>query len=331
MKRNFLFLLILSLFILGCGKASLTSSSKTKTIDVFVGIEGLTSEFVKGAPPPKILQDSEFPVVLRVKNNGAFHVKNAYLNMIRERDYVPKLSVEGNKHKSSIEENIASFDIDGKTELNIKGDEIVIPFKGKTGKLEPQSEQRLSTLTATLCYPYKTTLSTTTCIDPDVPGIRPGKKVCNVKDLIFNSQGAPIAITKIETVIVPEENSIMPQFLIFVENKGIGVPVRPEKYKDACLQSETKDERMWNVAFLKATMPGTEIQLECNPNEDDKADKSIGFLRFRDKKSYVRCTYKGKDISRNSDAYTAPLKVEIDYGYVHTTTTNFLIQKPLKY
>ena len=31
------------------------------------------------------------------------------------------------------------------------------------------------------------------------------------------------------------------------------------------------------------------------------------------------------------DAYTSPLKIEVDYGYVQTISTNFIIQKPIKY
>ncbi|MDP3766067.1 MAG: hypothetical protein Q8R04_06155 [Nanoarchaeota archaeon] len=325
-------------------------------MNIFVGTEGLTAEFAKTAPPPKVFEDSDFPILLRIKNKGAQSIakeekgsfaSGGLLSIGREKDYVKSLSLEqeGRIIRGNTDNEVIFF-VDGKTQINPKGDEIVVTLNAKTGKLDPQSEQKLSnTITATLCYPYKTVLSTTVCIDPDIAGTRPGKKVCSVKELVFGGgQGAPIAVTKIEPQMIPKGDKVIkPQFLIYIENKGQGNPVNIFDFRNVCRKDALTEQAVkntWNVAFLKAYKSGKEgedqNQLECTPKLEkyvpySEADvDKVGFIRLRDKKDFVRCTFK-EEIPRNSDAYTSPLRIDIYYGYVQTVSTNFLIQKPLRY
>lgn len=385
-KRMIILFFVFALLIAGCNAAQSgssggssggsflpsfgSSSKKTPEINVYVGTSGLTAEFAKTAPPPRVFERSSFPILIRVRNIGAYSIGQdgqtfGVLSIGRERDYIPQLVVErDNKVLPGTTDNEAFFSIDGKTQINPQGDEIIVSINAKTGKLDPQSENKQSTLTATLCYPYKTILSTTVCIDPDVAGIRPGKKACTVKDIVFNSgQGAPIAITKIEPQMIPEVGKdpssktdvIKPQFLIFVENKGRGISVDnfdKQSYASACTKKDDPNlERLWNIADIRVyttpskdtkekIIPGKGVQLICCPNVNGQCpdqepdisndEKITGYLRFKDKKDFVRCTFKN-GIKRTDDAYTSPLRIEIDYGYVQTISTNFFIQKPLKY
>ncbi len=351
-KIIFPIFLVFAIIIIGCTSSS--SSSKTKEIDVFVGTDGLLAEFAKTAPPPKVFEDSNFPILLRVRNKGAYSIKDnskAALSLGVEKDYIKNLKVEEQSRVSSKGlDNIVNFFVDGKTAINPQGDETIISLSAKTGKLDPQSEVKQSTITATLCYPYQTTLSTTVCIDTDVAGINPGKpygtknsvKVCSAKEFIFNNgQGAPIAVTKIEPQMIPVEKEIKPQFLIFVENKGKGNPVKLAGYDSACYKSDyTKDlssnKDLWNVATIKVYKAGKEeekeSQLICTPslkNPEGAIDETTGFLRFRDGKDFVRCTFRD-GIPKSSEAFTSPLKVVIDYGYVQSIASNFFIEKPYK-
>lgn len=325
-----------------------SSSKKITDVNIYVGTQGLTAEFVKGAPPPKVFESSSFPILLKIRNNGAYSIKgrqephlSGLMVIGNEKDYIRIVSVEKNtRAKSGATQNEIWFDLEGKTQTNLKGNEIVVAVNAQTGKLDPQSENKPSTLTATLCYPYKTTLSTTVCIDPDVAGIRPGKKVCAVKDISFGGgQGAPIAVTKIESQMIPiaDKDIIKPQFLIFVENKGNGNPVNIIGYYTACKEIDFNSKETWNAATLRAYTSGKEgeNQLVCCPNKEgqcpeDAVGDMAGFIRFRDRKDYVKCTFRNGQ-PRDYDAFTSPLRIEIDYGYVQTTTANFMIQKPLRY
>lgn len=338
-KLTFLISVILILFLFGCSKST---SSVSKEIDIFVGTGGLSVEFAKNAPPPRVFESSDFPIMLRIRNQGAFSITQeatgssglkGLLSINREKDYVPIVTFEENGRVSKGDyENEAYFYVDGKTQLNQKGDEAIVAINAKTGKLDPQSEHRQSTIIASLCYPYKTVLSTTICIDSDVAGIRPGKKACTVKELTFNNgQGAPIAVTRIEPQMVPEGDKIKPQFLIFIENKGKGTPVDISNYVHACRETDADKKNIWNAAYLNvySTFGGENKQLVCSPSEASIEQKT-GFIRLRDKKDFVKCTFK-EAIPRDTDAYTSPLRVEIDYGYIQTASANLIVQKPIKY
>lgn len=340
--RNFLILLVISLLV-ACTPNQ--SSAKPKEIDVFVGTEGLAAEFAKTAPPPKVFEESSFPIALRIRNKGAYSIKEinkGVLSLGVEKDYISNLKFEQQSRLIPVSDNLAYFYVDGKTQINPQGDETIISSTARTGKLDPQSELKQSTITATLCYPYKTTLSATVCIDPDVEGVRPGKKICKLQDVSFGSgQGAPIAITQIQPQIVPVVDGIKPQFLIFVENKGKGSPINNVGYAAACNKFDyNKDlgssRDLWNVATIKAYKAGKEDdisnQLECTPSlkgESGNSDKTTGILRFRDGKDFVRCTFKNI-LPKNSDAFQSSLKIVIDYGYVQSIATNFVIEKPYK-
>ena len=338
-------LLLFALIILGCT----STTNDRKEIESFTGFEGLTVEFGKNAPPLKVFEQSSFPVLLKIRNNGANNIanNNGVLTIGRERDYVSRIRFERNSRLviDPNSDNKVNFSLDGKTLINTKGDELIVYFDTDTGRLEPQSEQKNSVITANLCYPYHTNLSTTICIDPDVVGLKPGQKVCQVKDLTFSSgQGAPIAITRIEEQIIPviDQDIVKPQFLIFIENKGSGNPIDIKSYENVCgkadLANQPADQKnnIWNVAYVRAFASGNE-QLVCCPNKegqcrDDSTNPNdwVAFVRFRDNKDFVRCTFRN-GISKDDAAFTSPIKIEVEYGYAQTVSAVFTIQKPLRY
>ncbi|MBI2655526.1 hypothetical protein HYX06_03835 [Candidatus Woesearchaeota archaeon] len=329
-KILFLSLALLSLVLLGCGYISTGSrSSSSQDVDVRVGTNGLIAEFARNAPPQIVFEDGKFAVVLRIRNAGAYDIKNGLITFGLEKDYVPQIAVQDNP--TLIKDETLPFDIRGKSLIDLRGEENVISLQATAGKLDPQSESKQSTLTATFCYPYKTIASATICIDPDIANIRPAKKVCQVNDINLNrGQGAPIVVRKIETRMVPDGDKVKPQFLIYFENTGQGISVNPKGYTIPCQKSEFNGEDLWNVAYLKVYSSESkgENQLVCTPSLEN--DETTGILKFRDKKDFIRCTHKD-GISSNSDAYTSPIRIEIDYGYTQSISTTFNIQKPLKY
>lgn len=353
-NKKILLLFLASIFLIGC---SATTSNNSNQAVTFTGTDGITAEFAANAPAKTVFENSYFPILIRIRNLGAYSIPKdpadmqGLITIGREKDYVPILEIEENGRLakgSGPNDNEMIFFVDGRSQINPNGDELVASLKAKTSKLDPQSERRISTITANLCYPYKTILSTTVCIDPDIEGLRPGKKVCKVADQPFASgQGAPLAITKIESSMLPDtdNNVIKPQFLIYIENRGRGNPVNLAGFRNACRNDfdiNNPINNRWNVASLRAftsSENGVE-QLVCCPNvnsecpdkESDLNDpnKITGFIRLKDNKDFVRCTFKN-GIPKGFDAYTSPLSIEVGYGYIQTISTNFIIQKPLKY
>ena len=164
------------------------------------------------------------------------------------------------------------------------------------------------------------------CIDTDIIGEVRGKKVCDIKDLTFSEgQGAPVAVTKIETRMLPDVdvNKVKPHFIIFIENKGNGEVVNSKKLGAAC-SSSGLEYTDFNTLTISASLP--QGDLKCSEN----VDPGPAAVRLREKEDMVRCTLEdGIDIGR--DAYTAPLKIELNYGYTFTISKDIIIEKVLKY
>ncbi len=324
--------IFLILFILGCG----TQTSKTtKEIDVRVGLEGLKLEFLKNTPPQKVFEGQTFPVIVKVANKGASSLKDndkAILSLGVEKDYTENVQLLPAGRIQPVGSNAASFNLEGRSTINVKGEEEVISYNIKAGKVDPQSEFHSSTAIATLCYPYETTLDSTICIDTDVSNIRSGKKVCKLQDLVLNNgQGAPVAVTKIEIQMLPSQESqqspegygnIIPQFLIFVENRGQGTVIKREVVQKFCTQSDTTHENL-NIVYVDAFLSGEklECQLQAKQGSNER-----GHIKLKDKKDIVRCFLKDGR-SGTQDSYLAPLKIVLSYGYTQSISANYLIQK----
>ena len=314
-----------------------SGSNNNKEIDLRVGFSGLSLELLKNNPPQKVFEGDIFPFAVRIKNTGAYSIKDkkAVLSLGVEKDYTRNVELlEGNRLE--VEEGIstsAKLEIDGRSQVNQKGGEEIVSYNIQTGKIDPQSEFHQSVIYATACYPYETILGTTVCIDTDVTNLRPEKKVCSAQDLIFaNGQGAPVAITKIETRMLPFEissgspstNEIRPQFLIYVENKGPGLVIREESVKDFCTKSNT-DHGNYNIVYVNAYLSDKKLvcQLDSAP---DSAE--LGHIKLKDKKDIIRC-YQEEGVPRTYDPYLSPLKVEMKYGYTQSISASYFIMKPV--
>ena len=329
-KKNFLIIVITLLLLIAACTAQKANSSKV--VDVRIGISGLAIEFLKNTPPQKVFEDEVFPVILKVRNIGAFSLdkgNKAILSLGVEKDYTKEVKLLAGGKIESVNDNAAAFNLEGRSNINTKGEEEVISYNIKAGIVDPQSEFHGSTVIATLCYPYETTLSSTVCIDADVSNIIPGKKVCNVQDIVFdNGQGAPVAVTKVEPNMLPQIDgqNIIPQFLIFIENKGTGTVVNRNAVQDFCTKSSESNAASKNVnaIFVRAYLSNEE--LDCTPKEKEKTNEKQGFAKLKDKKELIRCTLKeGRDKSLGT--YSAPLKVVLSYGYTQSISANYFIQK----
>lgn len=335
MTKKLFFAIFLIFVVVGC---NISSSQKPKEIDVRVGFNGLMMEFAKNTPPQKIFEKDYFPVVLKITNNGAFGIKKensqyAFLSLGVEKDYTKILQLQTTDIVKQENQASARFALDGKTPLNPNGDLEVISYNLQAGNVDPQSEAHISTLIATLCYPYQTILSATVCIDTDVSGTRPGKKVCKMQDLNFNSgQGAPVAATKIEVNMLPQfgsdnqVTSVRPQFLIYIENKEKGNIIKEGLERDYCTKTNFVHENL-NKVRVAASLGGKE--LDCKTFKKGSADEKDkdNYVKLIDKKALARCVMKDSDISRTNDNYLTPLKVTLAYGYTQSVSSSYSIQK----
>ncbi len=339
-NKSALLIALLLIFTLGC-TIELKKTSKDTT-NIRVGFNGLVLEFLKNTPPLKVFENDKFPVIVKVRNNGAYSIgilnqEKIFLSLGVEKDYnkPAKLRESGRVKKVSTEnkvlDNAAEFNLEGRSNINLRGDEEVVVYEVQADKIDPQSEIHPSTVVATLCYPYETQLDTTVCIDSDVSNLRPGKKACTVQDLVFsNGQGAPVAITKVEVSMLPAEfneqgqeyRNIKPQFLLFIENRGKGTVIKNDVVKEFCIKSDTNHENI-NKVQVKAFL--SKQQLDCRKDKQKEVIENT-FVKLKDNKELVRCTLE-QGIEGSFDAYLAPLNVVLNYGYTDSVSANYVIQK----
>jgi hypothetical protein len=330
-KMIFVFIVAGLLIVAGCegGRLFGKGSKDTKPLtdaDVRKGVQGLTMDFVQNAPPERIFENTAFPIVVNLKNMGAFDIgDNENTPDITERGGVLVFGFE----KAYVgvatpnDKSKQEFDVKGRSIYNPDGDEEFRELNAKTKEIGAQSETQPSTIFATACYPYQTILGASVCVDTDVYDIGKGKKACAVKDLVFaEGQGAPVAITKIETRMFPDGDKVKPHFIIYIENKGNGEVIKLNKVDTAC-SSGALDYEDFNAIDLVVSL--SDKNLNCNVGEEASESTEI---RLRGKEDMVRCTLnEGVDIGR--DAYITPLKIELNYGYTFTISKGIIIEKVL--
>lgn len=325
--------------ITGC--IDLTKKGTTTVSSLYKGTSGLKLSFVKNAPPSRIFENTNFNVIVQIENKGAYDVRDISEGMDYERAQMGEIVItpeSGYVDFEKIDEsegilpgdNGAFFEIRGKSLSNPVGDEIVVYSNLKARELSSLSAVHSSSVFATVCYPYQTKLSTSVCIDPDIYNLKPKKKACEVKNLAFSGQGAPVAITKIEVQMIPEGDKVKPMFLVHIENKGDGEVVKRDNYHAACgatigTSEETELYKYFNVINVKESKLSTQA-LDCEQGDTEE-------IVLRGKKGTIKCVFSEegalKDgISKEDDAYIAPLTIILDYGYTSTISKQFNIEKP---
>jgi len=207
------------------------------------------------------------------------------------------------------------FMLVGKEPYNPLGEGDFYTFKVKAKKLEPLSQIHTSNVLVTACYDYQTWATPTVCVDPDIYNVNPEKKACQMQDITMSSQGSPVAVTKIEVRMMPEDDMLKPWFRIFVENRGDGEVFDVNRVNAVC-GSGSLDHRDWNTIYAKAYLGKNE--LTCKPNP----------LRLKNREDYVLCQYAG-GIDRGNTAYSTLLSIFLDYGYTSSISQEVMINKEI--
>lgn len=337
--------------------------------DFYKGTKAITMDFVKNAPPAEVYEDAQFAAVVRIRNQGPYHIgyqadiKEDQLNGEGELVIVPEpgyLGIEGfdlnsdnfaelGLYDSDTGNSIAgtegrvSFKLKGRSMYDSVGEEDLLYINIKANKLESMSLSHPSIIYATACYPYRAKLSATVCVDSDIYNLRAVKKPCQNKALVFSSgQGGPLAITRVEMTMLPSvqgspaEKSYKPELLISVENKGTGDLVKSYEYAcDQKLSGTATGENNFNLVAVKASISGETqgIVFDCAGDyASSKPASEKGYARLNGKTSVIRCVVGQqspvKEITEGTLAYTAPLLIQIDYGYMDTISKSFKIKKP---
>lgn len=313
-KGQIAIVLLLILAIAGCNSGS---GQVDLNLNYRKGTKGADAEFLNNAPPEKMLDQTPFSLAIQLENKGASDIDDGIIVVSTEADYIFINQWMRAYGYVPIDDNRVQFDLQGRTETNPKGDRIIITARAETGELEKQTETHTTTILASVCYPYKSILSDTVCIDTDIYELRSIAKVCSVKSKTYSSQGGPIAVTRIDPLMLQAEaeERIIPQFRIRVNNVGKGSVFSSEKVIDACSSFPLREEDI-NVVKVSAALDGK--TLKCEPEK----------LKLRGQEDTVRCSLTS-ELGKEYGNYLAPLVVELEYGYMETISKEIEIRSTI--
>lgn len=336
MKNKIIILIVMIvLLVIGCKGGG--NGTPITDINIYQGTEGLTLEFLQNMPAEKLLENEPFSIGLLIKNKGAFDINipeegavinkgdkpnNGLISISVEEDYMVPVNYG---------EESELIELKGKSRYNIKGEQIIKRFDTKTKLIDPRSEAHTSAIYATACYRYQTKAVADVCVDTDIYNTKPGEKTCGMKTITLTSQGAPIAVTKIEQGIITKaiegKDYVFPQFLIYIQNKGNGQVINQTKVKEACSASGIKKEDL-NRLNMEAMLNDKPLFCEIKP------------LRLIDEEDYVRCGMYDKDKTEQENvaegngydksmvnSFFTPIKIVLDYGYTFTISKQVTIEK----
>ena len=315
--------LLLAIILAGCAK-------KEENIDgVVTGTDGLVISFVENFPQEKYIispgETQSFTVVVDVKNKGAYSLETESTPETGDPLLNANLSI-GGFDKGIIDikptfETLYNKNLPAASPLSPNGGFDSITFSGDiiANKLEVNKYE--PTILATACYPYATKAGPNVCIDPN-PFDTKQEKVCTLGSTTLTSQGAPIAVTKIDQ----EASSKKLRFKITIKNEGNGDVISLSSLSKCSSPSDRLEREDFDLVNLTSVKAGTVNLLgNCSPF----AKQGTHLIRLFDGEGFVVCTVDTSDASKlgSTSAYLTPLIVELKYGYRTTVSKQVSIRK----
>lgn len=291
-----IFLVFIMLFGLGCTSRGKITTKKTVDEDYHTGTRGLEMDFVKNAPPYKIYDRDNLEVTVELKNKGAYPDSNSFVGKLEISGF-DAAAIKGSWDGG----NTITPSLQGKTQYNPEGGYDTMTYKDSDGVDVPFDYDSYKTdIIVTSCYKYKTIASPTVCIDPEPYKIVQEKKVCQIRDQGLGSQGAPVAVDRIEQ----EVSSDKIYFRIFIKNSGRGTVILPDKYNECPFDLDHQDiDKV--IVSAKLSHDSSPV---CNPQGTVNDP-----VRLVNSRGVIFCSF-NKPIAVQS-AYLAPLHIEASYVY----------------
>ena len=205
--------------------------------------------------------------------------------------------------------DLVAEELEGKSPYNQDGGYSAVEFEMDVGELPDGMPFYNPTIIVTASYLYKTIANPIICIDPEPRSTRVRDKVCDIQSTIsVGSQGAPIAITKVEEDVTSSDFL----FKIYIDNVGKGLVIQESDIDEN--PNEGYDWRDMNKIRIEEVAVGNIRMTECRP--------TIGRdIQLIDGKGYIFCRF-DKSFA-GGKAYETALNIKLSYGY--TTSIEKLI------
>ncbi|MBI2145255.1 hypothetical protein HYU18_02925 [Candidatus Woesearchaeota archaeon] len=293
--------------------------------DAFTGVEGMNAWVAPESVASPITAGSSVDFALMISNKGATTVPEGAI--ITLRDTRGAFTVEGvdlaGDSSFSFKTPIITVkkQLEGKETTSAAGYLNGFRVTARARSFSDNDEAIDTGFLASACYQYVTKLAANVCVDTSTYSFQKQRKACDSKvPVALKSQGAPVAVRKIETVMerydVNGKKVIRPKFKIYVANVGNGIVIDKDSLDLFCTaKTISGDKDRINVVFIdRAELNGQ--ALECSKD----ADGGI-HLSGKAEKDYILCSYRPKGFETefteeaNLGAFVTSLKLELRYGY----------------
>jgi hypothetical protein len=293
---------LLCVLLVACSQSQITPY---KPIEEYrTGSQGLTVDFFPEITQQTHYENSRMNFGFYVHNKGAYDVEQGQVSIAVTERF---LSVLG--ETSSFFSNLG-----GRSDFTPLGERISKVYRLDIGPLDKTSVEHSNMEAAvTLCYPYVTTLATDVCVNTDPYNPEALDTSCTIKDITTNTQGAPLAIKKVEIhPYYKDEGYYLPEFTFHIENVNKGIPFRYDKINEFC-SAQTIEPEYINQVLLFAKLSDT--VLVC--------DQPVFHLIKNE--ATVTCGL-AELLQESSTSYVAPLYVELNYGYSQSFRKEFSVK-----
>lgn len=290
MKR--LIMILMLLFLLSCAPSNPKTPQEMSGITKYVrsGLQGIDMQYIENLPPYQLYDTSELTAIVELRNLGSHDIS--------EDECVVTLSGYDPHIIRSITERKSCGQLEGKDEYMIDGGYNMVEFSSSSISLPGEIDLYNPNLVASVCYKYTTVANPQVCIDPHFYDLSSDQRICEVRDVsLAGGQGAPVAVSFVNVDMV--NNRAI--FQIDVTNVGTGRIISPQVGINHCplnLRYNDFDELRYNVELSGASL------LRCSPENN--------LVRLVNGRGRIICSF---DIG-NTQAYTTPLRIELDYNYL---------------
>ncbi len=324
-------LLILLVVFSGCkGKKDVKKSIE----EIRTGTDGIVITFLPLNPPDTVHIDqntNKFDIVLELQNKGVYPPGDSPTGP-NGKTFIGGHDAKIVNIKPKDTNDLATKALQGKSLINLNGGSDLITFTAEVNLANLNVEKYPVTLLATACYEYETIAGPTVCIDPNPYSTIQEKKICQVQDIALSSQGAPVAVTKVEEEAFAEKT----QFKITIKNVGLGDVIKYEAAEggEKCnpLVGDKKLTRDDVDKVLLSEVKIADYQLQCKPFAESTGpiQGTSGSVRLINGEGSIVCDFTKQAYQNYRDSktsFTTPLTIHLKYFYRSTGQRNLLIQK----
>ena len=172
---------------------------------IFIGSDGIQIKFLNNAPSDIVYENQPVNVMVDVWNKGAYTpnmTEDIILNLRYDSLYFDELGAAG--ALLTLDPTGRIPPLAGKSDIWPQGERTITTLQVlRTREILGTREMPTTNLEAVVCYPYKTFLTQTVCLETDIFEIERNPICRNRGTYTHTSQGAPIAITKVDVDIIP--------------------------------------------------------------------------------------------------------------------------------